>query len=58
MNQILLEEIRANRAAINETKKEIEQVRSDLQIFKGKALGFISLLSFLINAGMQYFKDK
>ena len=38
-NKELLEEIRMNR-------KAIEEVRAELNLFKGKAFGFISVISF------------
>jgi len=44
-NKELLEEIRLNR-------EEIKRLHQDFYIFKGKALGFISLLSVIINVGM------
>ena len=46
-NAELLEEIRENR-------REIKKIHEDFYIFKGKALGFISLLSVALNLGFSY----
>lgn len=41
---------------IREMRKDIKDLSRELYIFKGKAFGFIALLSFVINAGMSLFK--
>lgn len=46
-NAELLEEIRENR-------REIQKLHKDFYIFKGKAFGFLSLLSVVINLGFNY----
>jgi hypothetical protein len=43
----LLEEIRENR-------KEIKKLHQDFYIFKGKAYGFIGILSIIINVAIKY----
>lgn len=50
-NQELLEEIRENR-------REIKKLHKDFYIFKGKAYGFIALLSIIINAAITLFLKK
>ena len=49
--QELLEEIRENR-------KEIRKTREEFHIFKGKAYGFIALLSIIFNAGIAWITKK
>jgi hypothetical protein len=46
-NQELLEEIRENR-------REIKKLHQDFYVFKGKAFGFLSLLSVIMNLGFSY----
>lgn len=46
-NQQLLDEIRENR-------KEIKRLHEDFYIFKGKAYGFIALLSIITNAALSF----
>ena len=46
-NAELLEEIRMNR-------DEIKRLHEDFYIFKGKAYGFIAILSIILNAGLAY----
>jgi len=46
-NKELLDEIRENR-------KEIKKIHQDFYIFKGKAYGFIGLLSIIINIAVKY----
>ena len=50
-NEDLLEEIRLNR-------KAIEEVRKELYIFKRRSLGFISVLSFIASFIMDFLKTK
>ena len=60
-NQELLEEIRINRSETQELHKEIAMLRSDLSLFKGKAFGFMAVVSVIINigiAGINLLKDK
>ena len=47
-NTELLEEIRENRT-------EIKRLHQDFYMFKGKAYGFIAVLSVVINASIAYF---
>lgn len=47
----LLEEIRLNR-------KEIQQLHKEFYVFKGKAFGFISLLSILLNIALNFITKK
>ena len=46
-NQELLVEIRENR-------KEIKRLHEDFFLFKGKAYGFIALLSIIVNVGLAF----
>ena len=61
-NKELLEEIRLNRAETKELRKDISNLNSELSLFKGKAFGFMGIMSFVfsavINAGMSLLKIK
>jgi len=46
-NQELMVEIRENR-------REIKRLHEDFFLFKGKAYGFIAVLSILINVGIAF----
>jgi len=46
-NQELMVEIRENR-------REIKKLHEDFFLFKGKAYGFIAVLSILINVGIAF----
>ena len=50
-NQELMEEIRENR-------KEIKKIHEQFYLFKGKAYGFIAILSIVVNASIAYFTRK
>ena len=50
-NQEVVEEIRLNRA-------EIASIKEDFALFKGKAYGFIALLTVLTNVGINLFTKK
>mgnify|MGYP000217016017 FL=1 len=50
-NQELIEEIRENR-------KEIKKIHEQFYLFKGKAYGFIAILSIVVNASIAYFTRK
>ena len=40
---------------IKELRKDVKVLHKDFYIFKGKAYGFIALLSVIINVGISYF---
>lgn len=50
-NKELLEEIRMNRT-------EIQRLHKDFFFFKGKAFGFLSVVSLIINIGIAYLTGK
>jgi len=50
-NQELMEEIREKRA-------EIKKIHESFYLFKGKAYGFIAVMSIIINASIAYFTRK
>lgn len=50
-NKDLLEEIRLNR-------KEIQSLKQEFFIFKGKAYGFIAVISIVVNAAIAWFTKK
>lgn len=57
LNQILLEEIRANRKSIEKIKDDVSDLKSGLNAFKAKAAGIIGLITFIVNAAVTFYKD-
>ena len=47
IDKILLEEIRENR-------REIKEIRKELNVFKIKAFSFMAVVSFIMNLGIKY----
>ena len=54
-NTDLLEEIRLNRRATEKNTEKLATLHSDFYLFKGKSLGFIAVLSIVINISIAYF---
>ena len=61
-NKELYEEIKLNRAETKALHSEIVSLKLELTLFKGKAFGFMGIISFIfsaaINAGISLYKTK
>lgn len=61
-NKEIMEEIKASneerKQDHKELQKELQELKKEFYIFKGKAFGFISLLSVCFNLAFNYFINK